>query len=306
MTTQTPARPASFDVDALDTPPVRKAVDADQRRQVRLLSGMAHFSLAAWAVLVIVPLLYTFVGSFKSNTELFADPLSLPAKLRWENWSVAWNQAHIGQYMLNSVIVTACSVFGTMLLGSMAAYALARFPFRGNRLIYFYFVSGIAFPTFLALVPLFFTLKNLGLLDTYHGLIMTYIAYSLPFTIFFLAAFFKTLPGEVAEAAAMDGASHSRTFFRIMLPMAKPAVISLTIFNVLGNWNQYILPAALITDPDKRVLPQGIASISTEAGYQADWGSLFAALTISIIPVLVIYIFFQRHIQSGLTSGAVK
>ncbi len=185
--------------------------------------------------------------SFKNNTEIFSSPWTLPGAFRIENWSRAWTKAHIGRYFLNSVIVVvACSIFGTMLLGSMAAYVLARYKFCGNRLIYYLFVSGLAFPVFLALVPLFFVVKNLGLLNTYTGLILVYIAYSLPFTVFFLTAFFKTLPTSVAEAAMMDGASHTRLFFRIMLPMARPGLVSVAIFNVIGQWNQYLLPVVLI------------------------------------------------------------
>ncbi|MGW2205254.1 carbohydrate ABC transporter permease [Streptomyces sp. NPDC001774] len=278
------------------------------REQVGLLAGMAHLSLALWALVVIVPLLFTFLGSFKNTEELFGDPFTLPASLRWENWTRAWDTAHVGQYLLNSVVVVFFGVAGTMLLGSMAAYVLARYEFPGNRILYYMFVSGLTFPVFLALVPLFFVVKNLGLLGTHTGLVLVYIAYSLPFTVFFLAAFFKTLPKEIAEAAVVDGCSHTRTFFQVMLPMAKPAVVSLTIFNVLGQWNQYLLPLVLLPGDaeDKWVLPQGIASISTAAGNQADWGALFAALTISIIPMLVIYVVFQRQIQSGLTAGALK
>ena len=134
-----------------------------------------------------------------------------------------------------------------MLLGSMAAYVLARYKFWGNRVIYFLFVSGLAFPVFLALVPLFFVVKNLGLLDTHTGLILVYIAYSLPFTVFFLAAFFKTLPTSVAEAAMIDGCSHTRLFFQVMMPMAKPGLISVTIFNIIGQWTQYLLPLVLLS-----------------------------------------------------------
>jgi N-acetylglucosamine transport system permease protein len=165
----------------------------------------------------------------------------------------------------------------------------------------------MTFPVFLALVPLFFVVKNLGMLNTYQGLILVYIAYSLPFTVFFMAAFFRTLPSSVAEAAAIDGCSHTRTFFRIMLPMAKPGLISIAIFNVIGQWNQYLLPIVLLSGaPDKQVITQGVTNISTSAGADADWPGMFAALSMAIIPVIIVYIVFQRQIQSGLTAGAVK
>ncbi|MET7392091.1 carbohydrate ABC transporter permease [Dactylosporangium sp. NPDC005572] len=257
--------------------------------------------------MIILPLVWVLLASFKNTTEIFSTPWTMPGHLRWENWGRAWNKAHVGRYFLNSVLVVTLATAGTMLLSSMAAYVLARYRFWGNRLIYFLFVAGIAFPPFLAVVPLFFQVKQLGLLGSYTGLIIVYIAYSLPFTIFFLTSFFRTLPNTVAEAATIDGASHTRLFFSVMLPMAKPGLISLTIFNLIGQWGQYLLPLVLMASAkDKWVLTQGIADISTSAGYEADWSGLFAALTISILPMIVMYVIFQRQIQAGLTAGAVK
>ncbi|MFI6784364.1 carbohydrate ABC transporter permease [Micromonospora sp. NPDC050276] len=277
------------------------------RSEVRLLANLGHVALAVWAVIVIVPILWTFLAAFKNTSEIFSSPWTLPAELRWENFSRAWTKANVGRYFLNSVIVVSCSTFLTMLLGSMAAYVLARYKFWGNRAIYFLFVSGLAFPVFLALVPLFFVVKNLGLLDTHTGVVLVYTAYSLPFTVFFLAAFFKTLPSSVAEAGMIDGCSHSRLFFQVMMPMAKPGLISVAIFNIIGQWAQYQLPLVLLSNAkDKWVLTQGIADISVNAGYEADWSGLFAALTIAILPMIIVYAVFQRQIQAGLTSGAVK
>jgi N-acetylglucosamine transport system permease protein len=281
-----------------------------QRSEFSVFSTLAHLALAVWAIIVIAPLLWTFLASFKSNTEIFIEsPFALPKAFSFESFGRAWTRAHVGRYFLNSVFVVALSTAGTMLLGSMAAYVLARYRFIGNRFIYYLFVSGLAFPVFLALVPLFLIVNNLNLLNTYTGLILVYIAYSLPFTVFFLAAFFKTLPNSVAEAAIIDGASHVRLFFQVMLPMAKPGLISITIFNIIGQWNQYLLPVALMQGENadqKYVLTQGIARISIAAGYEADWAALFAALTLSILPMIIVYAFFQRQIQAGLTAGALK
>ncbi|MGC4834758.1 carbohydrate ABC transporter permease [Micromonospora vinacea] len=277
------------------------------RSEVKLFAGLGHVALAVWAVIVIVPILWTFLAAFKNTSEIFSSPWTLPAELRWENFGRAWTKAHVGRYFLNSVIVVSCSTFLTMLLGSMAAYVLARYKFWGNRAVYFLFVSGLAFPVFLALVPLFFVVKNLGLLDTHTGVVLVYTAYSLPFTVFFLAAFFKTLPSSVAEAGMIDGCGHSRLFFQVMMPMAKPGLISVAIFNIIGQWAQYQLPLVLLSNAkDKWVLTQGIADISVNAGYEADWSGLFAALTIAILPMIIVYAVFQRQIQAGLTSGAVK
>ncbi len=290
-------------------PAVSREADR-KKREIKPLNGLAHIALFAWAIATVGPLLWVVLASFKSNTEIFlGQPFALPSSFSFETYVSAWNEANIGQYFLNSVFVVAISTAGTMLFGSMAAYVLARYRFPGNRFLYYLFVSGLAFPTFMAITPLFFILKNLGLINTFTGLILVYIAYSLPFTVFFLAAFFKSLPHEIDEAATVDGASHTRKFFQIMMPMAKSGLISITIFNIVGQWNQYLLPVAIMQGAgadSKWVLTQGIANISVQAGYHAEWSTLFAALTLTILPMIVVYAIFQRQIQAGLTAGAVK
>ncbi|GLY07437.1 MULTISPECIES: carbohydrate ABC transporter permease [Actinoplanes] len=280
------------------------------RREINALTGLAHLALLAWAIATAGPLIWVMLASFKSNTEIFlGKPFALPQTFSLDTYFRAWTEAHIGLYFLNSIFVVTISTACTMLLGAMAAYVLARYQFRGNRFLYYLFVSGLAFPTFMAITPLFFILKNLGLINTFTGLILVYISYSLPFTVFFLAAFFKSLPHEIDEAATMDGASHTRKFFQIMMPMAKSGLISITIFNIVGQWNQYLLPVAIMQGAgadSKWVLTQGIANISVQAGYHAEWSTLFAALTLSIIPMIAVYALFQRQIQAGLTAGAVK
>ncbi|WP_066363389.1 carbohydrate ABC transporter permease [Herbidospora mongoliensis] len=280
-----------------------------KQQSSRLFGGLSHVVLVLWTIMVVTPIVYTFLNSFKSNTEIFGDsPLSLPQSWNWGSWGRAWETSRIGEYMINTIIVVAFSTFFTMLLGSMAAYVLSRYVFRGNRIIYTLFVAGLSIPPFLALSALYKVVDNVGLLGTHTGVVIVYVAFSLPFTVFFLSAFFRTLPTTVAEAAMMDGCSHTRTFFQIMLPMAKPGLVSITIFNVIGQWNQYLLPIVLLPGDrqDKWLITQGIANISTSAGYEADWAGLFAALSMAIIPILIVYVVFQRQIQTGLTAGAVK
>jgi N-acetylglucosamine transport system permease protein len=288
--------------------PARQQPGGRRRRQRNPFMALSHLALLLWALLVIVPLLSTFLGAFKSSDQILnGKPWEVPHHWSLGAYGRAWNTAHVGRYLFNTIVIVGFSTFGTMLLGSMAAYVLARYTFRGNRFIYLMFVSGMTFPVFLALVPLFSMVKNMGMLFTYQGIILVYIAYSLPFTVFFMAAFFRTLPTSVAEAAMIDGAGHAKVFFRVMLPMAKSGLVSITIFNIIGQWNQYLLPVVLLSgDPNKWVLTQGIAQINTNAGGVADWSGLYAALSLAIIPVIVVYVIFQRQIQSGLTAGAVK
>jgi N-acetylglucosamine transport system permease protein len=267
---------------------------------------VTHALLAVWALLSTVPLLWALISAFKDNRELFGNPWRLPSTWHADNFARAWSKASIGDFFVNTLIVVFGALALTMILGSMVAYVLARFTFPGSRLIYYTFVAGMAFPVVLALVPLFFIVKNLGLLGSYQGMILVYTAYALPFTVFFLTSFFRTLPTAVAEAALIDGASQEAIFFRVMLPMAKPGLLSVGIFNFLGMWNQYLLPVALNTDRDKYVLSQGLASLSSQQGYEADWSALFAGLVIAAVPVIALYLMLQRRIQAGLTVGMLK
>jgi N-acetylglucosamine transport system permease protein len=292
-----------------DRPQVTKTKAAPEKAKSSeggALNVFSHGILILWAIMVVLPLLWAVMTSFKDDDSIFSSPWSLPDKLHFDNWSRAWSQAHMSDYFGNTLIVVGFSLVGTLVLGSMAAYVLARFDFPGNRFIYFLFVGGMSFPIMLALVPLFYVLNNMQLLNTLPGLILVYIAYSLPFTVFFLTSFFRTLPSSIAEAAFVDGASHTRTFFQIMLPMAKPGLISVGIFNFLGQWNQYMLPTVLNTDPDKKVLSQGLVELATSQGYKGDWSGLFAGLVMAMLPVLAAYIIFQRQVVQGLTAGALK
>jgi N-acetylglucosamine transport system permease protein len=267
---------------------------------------LPQLAMLCWAVVTSLPLLWAVVSSVKSDDEILNAPWSLPSTPRFDNWARAWTEANIGRYFLNSLIVVGGALLLTMFLGALVAYALARYEFRGNRFLYYTFVAAMFFPVFLALVPLFFVVQRLGLLGTYPGLILVYAAYAVPFTVFFLHAFFRTLPAELAEAAFLDGCSHAAVFFRVMLPLARPGLVAVGIFNFLGLWNQYLLPLVLNPDPDRYVLAQGLAALSVSQGYRSDWGGLFAGLTIAMLPVLVAYVAFQRHIRAGMTAGAVK
>lgn len=273
---------------------------------VGVLNVFSHAFLILWAILVVFPLLWTIISAFKTDGEIFGSPWALPEVWHFDNFVRAWEDANIGLFFLNSGIVVAGSLVLTLLLSAMAAYVLARYTFVGNRIIYYMFIGGMTFPVFLALVPLVFVVRNLGLLDSYLGLILVYTAYSLPFSVFFLTAFFKTLPTALAESAFIDGCSHTRTFFSVMLPLARPGLISVGIFNFLGQWNQYLLPLVLNSDENKFVLAQGLAQLAVNQGYRSDFSGLFAGLVLGMLPVLVVYAVFQRQVQAGLTAGALK
>lgn len=269
-------------------------------------SALSQLLLIFWAILVIFPFAWMIVTSLKTDPEILSSPWTFPAALQWDNFTRAWTEARIGRFFVNTLVVLVGSLTGTLLVSAMAAYVLARFVFPGRNVIFYGFIAGLMFPVFLALVPLYFLVANLNLLATYQGLILVYIAYSLPFTIFFLTTFFKTLPGEVAEAAILDGANQYQVFFQIMMPLAKPGLIAMGIFNFLGQWNQFLLPLVLMPDENKYLLSQGLYFLAVQQGYQNDYGALFAAMVITMVPTLIIYVLFQRRLESGLTAGALK
>jgi N-acetylglucosamine transport system permease protein len=294
-----------------------KAITADQAPAARSLALLGfvgkivtYLILGFWFLLVVFPMLWSIMSSFKTDAEIFFSPWALPKVLMFENFARAWVKARIGAYLINTLIIILPALFFTLLLSAMASYVLARFEFRGRMFITYLFLLGMIFPIFLALVPLYFTTQKLGLLDTYQGLIMVYVAFSLSFTTFFLINFFKTLPRELGEAATIDGADQYEIFFQIYLPLAKPGLVTMGIFNFLGQWNQYILPNSLmITNTDTTthyVLSQGLYYLQAQQFYQNDWSGLFAAVTIVMIPTLVVYLIFNDQIEKGMTAGAIK
>ncbi|MDM4719764.1 carbohydrate ABC transporter permease [Micromonospora sp. WMMA1363] len=298
-------------------PSARRSEPAGRGAGARIFNGFSHVFLLVWAIMVVYPLVWVLMSALKSDSEVIREPLSLiPDSLRWENFGRAWTEGQLGSFFLNTGLVLAGSVFLTMLLGSMAAYVLARYEFPGNRLIYYMFLSGLTLPVYLAAVPLFKGVYNTGVVFSPLGpnkhlmLVLVYVAWSLAFTVFFMHSFFRTLPTAIAEAGLVDGASHSRLFFSVMLPMAKPGLISIGIFNVLGQWNQWYLPTLLMQsvagEPKNQVIAQGLIDLSVNQGYKSDWSGLFAGVTMAMLPVLVVYIVFQRQVQSGLTAGVGK
>ncbi len=271
-----------------------------------------YLFLIIWAVIVIYPMAWTVVSSLRTDQQLMFTPWALPSELHFENYLRAWKDAQIGQFFANTLIVVIPSLFFTLLLSAMVAYVLARYDFRGREFVRYLFMGGMMFPIILALVPLYFVMEFLHLRNTFPGLIIVYVAFSFPFTVFFLTGFFKTLPRELMEASIIDGASHTQTFFRVMLPLAQPGLVTAAIFNFLGQWNQFILPSALMDSSGlmegqtRYVLSQGLYYLQIKQQYQNDWSGMFAAVAIVMIPTLVVYVIFQNRVEQGLTVGALK
>jgi len=262
-------------------------------------------------IIIVVPILWVFISSLKTGYEITSFPWALPKAPQWINFGHAWSEAGIGHAFMNSLYVTVGTLIILLPIGAMAAYILAKYPFRGSSLIFGTFLGGMMFPNFLVIVPLFFLMKSIHfgstqLLDTKVGLTVVYVAYSLSFTIFVLTGFFQTLPGELSEAAMIDGAGHSTTFWKVMLPLAKPGLIVVGIFNAIGLWNEYSLALVLVPSEANRTLPLGIANLTMTQQYQSDWGALFAGLVIVMLPVVIVYSIFRERINQTMLAGAVK
>ena len=272
---------------------------------------LIYILLIGYAAMTVYPMFWLAATALKTDREIFLKPFSLPGlgDLQWRNFANAWSKAHFGQYFLNSVLITAGTVVLVMLLAAMAAYALSRFTFRGARPLLFYFIAGLMIPLQLAIVPLFFQMKTLGLLDSRLGLLVVYVAFGLPFAIFILTGFFKSLPSSLHESAVLDGAGEFRAFWSIMLPLARPGMITIAIFSFLGTWNEFFMAFMFLSGQGSqaiRTLPLGLANVTIVSQYRSDWGMAFAGLVLVLLPTLLAFIFLQRRITKGITVGALK
>jgi len=256
------------------------------------------------AVLVLAPMVIMGLSAFKSTREIFQNPFGLPGVWRWENFARVWVEARFALYFRNSVLVTIASIAIVLVLGAMAGYALGRFRFGGNDLVYLYFLSGLMLPIRLGIIPLFILMRNLHLLDTLWALILTYAASGLPSAVFILTGFFRTLPSDLDSAARIDGAGEWLIFQRIMVPLVRPALVIVAVYNLIPIWNDFFFPLVFIQTNRLKTLPLGMTTFFGQ--YSTDWGALFAGLTLAALPVVTLYALLSRQFIRGLTAGAVK
>ncbi|HOG45400.1 MAG TPA: carbohydrate ABC transporter permease [Anaerolineae bacterium] len=263
--------------------------------------------LILWSAVTISIFAWLVLSSFKTNREVFGSPWSLPAT-PWAaaiaNYTKAWQIAHMNVYFVNSVIVTAASVVLLVLICAPAAYALSRVEFPGRELVNSYLVAGMGLPVPLILIPVYVLLANLRLANSLQGLITVYVAVSIPFTVLLLTGFFRTLPSELEDAAAIDGCSESQIFWRIMMPLAGPGLFTAAIFNFVAMWNEFLLALLIINNDSLRTMPIGVYNIRYTMQYTADWAGLFAAVVLVIIPSFIVYVLLSERIMAGLTLGS--
>jgi N-acetylglucosamine transport system permease protein len=271
--------------------------------------GLTYSFLLFYLALTAGPFLWLGLTSLKPSQEIFSSPFGWPQDPNFSNYSRAWTVGHFGSYFQNSLVVTIVTVLATIALSAPAAYALARFAFPGSKACSFFFLSGLMIPIQLAVVPLFFQMKWMGLLNSRTGLFLVYLATSLPFAIFLLIGFFRSLPGSLREAAILDGASEWTAFWKVVFPLARPGVATVAIITFLGVWNEYLVAFTLLSGQggdSVRTLPLGLANLTIVGQFRTDFGLVFAGVVIVMLPTLVAYISLEKALTRGLTAGAVK
>lgn len=266
--------------------------------------GLIQILLIGNSIVMLTPIVIMFFSAFKTNAQIFQSPFSIPDFTNVKSLLRVWNETDFLLYMSNSLIVTASSIALILILGTMAAYAIARYEFRGSGFILLFFLAGLTLPLKLAIIPLFIQMRDFGLIDSRLSLIFIYVATGLPTTVFILTGFIRSLPNELEDAARMDGANEARIMWSIMLPLVRPAMVIAAIQNVVPIWNDFFFPLIFIQNNNLKTLPQGLTAFMGEFG--TDWGVLFSGLTLSALPIIILYIALSRQFINGMTAGAIK
>lgn len=274
----------------------------------RVKKRMTRFILHAFLVVVsagcVFPLWWAFASSLKTQQTVFTDLSLFPARPRWDNYVEAWTRADFGPYFLNSLFYTAVVVTGVILIASLAAYALSRLQFRGKGFLFFVLTLTMMVPIPGSFIALYVLLNKLGLVDTRWGYILPQINAGLALGIFLLKTFFDDLPKEIEDSAAIDGCGRLRTYWYIIMPLARPALAVLVIFNILAVWNEYLL--AMLVLPSRELMPLQRGLMAFQGAHLTEYSLLMAGIIITVVPVLAVYLLLQRHIIQGITAGAVK
>lgn len=263
-----------------------------------------YASLVIVAAIVIIPLLTTALGGFKTLGDLRSNAFGLPKEWMWSNyWDILTGERYWRQ-MGNSLLIACLTVTLTVACGAMAAFVFAHVRFFGSRMLLNYFLLGLMFPAATAILPLFIRIRDLGLLDTYWGVVLPQVAFGLGMSILLFRNYFKNMPAELFEAAFVDGCGYFRFFLYVSLPLARPIVATVAILSFVGSWNSYILPLIMLNSDSKYPWPLGIMVYKGE--FMTDWQLILAFITLTIAPTIIVFFAAQRHIIAGLTAGAVK
>lgn len=270
----------------------------------RVFLVLKYIVLGIFTVLCLYPLVWLFLSSFKTNTELYANPWGLPERFRLDNYIQAITEGHILQYFGNSVIIAVSAVLVAVVLSSMVSYAITRMQWKLSKLTLTVFLLGMMIPVYAMVVPLFSMFNRMGLLNTHLAVIIPHIAIAFPMAIFIMTGFMGALPKEMEEAAVMDGCNIYQIFFKIIMPISKSSVVTVAVVTFINIWNDLLLPQIFLTDSSKMTLPVGLTEFQGQ--YATNYVAEIAAVIITIIPSIIVYIWLHKHIMEGMVAGAVK
>lgn len=269
----------------------------------RIFQTIVLIWFSLFALVIIYPIIWLGLSGLKSNSDFFLNTWSLPEEWFWSNYKAAWD-AGIGQFFLNSVFVTVVSVIAILLLGSMAAYGLSRFQFKGQNLLLILILSGLMLAPQVSLIPLYKLLQGIGLYNSYWALILPYVAFQLPFSIFLMRSYFLSIPRELEESAIIDGCNTWKVYRHIIIPMGKPIIASCALLAGMNVWNEFMFALVFVEDSSLRTIPVGLMNLRSQLN--TNFGIQLAGLAISALPMIIAYILFQNQFVRGLTAGSVK
>ncbi|MFF0372558.1 carbohydrate ABC transporter permease [Micromonospora sp. NPDC005087] len=257
----------------------------------------------AIAAVSIAPVVYVIVGGFRTTPQIIADPAGLPDPWVWDNYARVLTRSDFWQQAFNSAVISLGTTLGVVLLGVCAAFVLARYSFRGREALYTFFTLGLLFPAGAAILPLYLMLRDLNLINSYYAVMLPQIAFSLPLTIVILRPFLAAVPRELEDAAAIDGAGRLGFLWRVMLPLSRPALVTVGVLAFVASWNAFLLPLLVLGDADLHTLPLGVQNFSSQ--YTSDTAGILAFTSLAMLPALLFFTFAEKQIVGGL-QGAVK
>ncbi|WP_233565095.1 carbohydrate ABC transporter permease [Micromonospora musae] len=273
------------------------------RRPVAWSTPLTYALALAVAAVSIAPVVYVIIGGFRTTPQIAADPAGLPDPWVWDNYARVLTQSDFWKQALNSAVIALGTTVGVVVLGVCAAFVLARYTFRGREGLYTFFTLGLLFPSGAAILPLYLMLRDLTLINSYYAVILPQIAFSLPLTIVILRPFLSAVPRELEDAAAIDGAGRLGFLWRILLPLSRPALVTVGVLAFVASWNAFLLPLLVLGDADLHTLPLGVQNFSSQ--YTSDTAGILAFTSLAMLPALLFFTFAEKQIVGGL-QGAVK
>jgi len=283
---------------------IRMKKSMEKKKRINARTIVMYVFLVVMGLIFAMPMAFTLLSSVKTKAQIFANPFSLPEVPKFSNYIVAWVEANMSRYFINSILQAGATVIILAVAATMAAYVLSRFDFKGSKFLLLFFTIGMMIPMHTVLVPISYLIGAMNLKNNIGALVLIYVAFSLPFSILVMTNFMKGINQSLEEAAVIDGASYFQIYRKVMIPLSVPAISTISIFNFLSAWNNILFPLLFINNKNLKPISLGLLNFNGERG--SDYGPLMAAIVITVFLPLVLYLLFQEKVEGGLTAGAVK